>query len=96
MAHEFLVVEALQLRHCVCEFFELILTVVHSFICIIGSCFNHLRNVWIGDIEIHLSRKITQILVKELALIPPHLRVKCDIGNVCQCVNKEFNFTANY
>ena len=22
--------------------------------------------------------------------------MKCDIGNVCQCVDKEFNFTANY
>jgi hypothetical protein len=68
----------------------------HSFILVSGSCFNHLRNVWIGAIEILLSRKVTQILVEELALIPPHLRVKCDIGNVCRCVDKEFNFTANY
>jgi hypothetical protein len=52
--------------------------------------------VKIGAIEIHLSRRVTQILVEELALIPPHLCVKCDIGNVCQCVDKEFNFTANY
>jgi hypothetical protein len=49
----------------------------------LGSCFNHLCNVWIGAIEIHLSRKVTQILVDELALIPTHLRVKCNIGNVC-------------
>ena len=61
-----------------------------------GSCFNHLHNVWIGAIEILLSRKVTQILVEELAIIPPHLRVKCDIGNVCRCIDKEFNFTANY
>ena len=61
-----------------------------------GSCFNHLRNVWIGAIEILLSRKVTQILVEELALIPQHLRVKCDIGNVCCCIDKEFTFTANY
>jgi hypothetical protein len=61
-----------------------------------GSCFNHLRNVWIGAIEILLSRKVTQILEEELAIIPPHLRVKCDIGKVCRCVDKEFNFTANY
>jgi hypothetical protein len=32
---------------------------------------------------------------KEL-LITPHLRVKCDIGSVCRCVDKEFNKTANY
>ena len=50
----------------------------------------------IGAIEILLSRKVTQILVEELALVPPHLRVKCDIGNVCRCMDKEFNFTANY
>ena len=61
-----------------------------------GSCFNHLRNVWIGAIEILLSRKVTQILVEEIALIPQHLHVKCDIGNVCRCVDKEFAFTANY
>ena len=61
-----------------------------------ASCFNHLRNVWIGAMEILLSRKVTQILVEELALIPPHLHVKCDIGNVCCCVDKEFAFTANY
>ena len=47
-------------------------------------------------VEIYLSRKITQILVKELALIPLHLHVKCNIGNVCRCVNKEFNPTVNY
>ncbi len=35
-----------------------------------GSCFNHLCNVWIGAIEILLSRKVTQILVEELAIIP--------------------------
>ena len=52
--------------------------------------------MWIGAIEIYLSRKITQILVKELALIPSHLCVKCDIDNVCRCVDKEFNFAANY
>ncbi len=52
--------------------------------------------MWIGAIEIHLSRKVTQILVEELALIPPHLHVKCNISNVCQCVYKEFNFTVNY
>jgi hypothetical protein len=69
---------------------------VRCIICVPGSCFNHLRNVWIGAIEILLSRKVTQILVEELAVIPPHLRVKCDIGNVCLCVDKEFNFTANY
>ena len=61
-----------------------------------GSCFNHLHNVWIGAIEKILSRKVTQILVEELALIPPHLLVRRNIGNVCQCVDKEFNFTANY
>jgi hypothetical protein len=61
-----------------------------------GSCFNHLCNVWIGAIEILLSRKVAQILVEELALIPPHLHVKCDIENVCGCIDKEFNFTANY
>ena len=69
---------------------------VRCVIRVAGSCFNHLRNVWIGAIEILLSRKVTQILVEELAVIPPHLRVKCDIGNVCRCVDKEFNKTANY
>jgi hypothetical protein len=96
VAHEFLVVEELQLRRWGCKFLEIILTFVHSFICILGSCYNHLHNVWIGAIEIHLSRRVTQILVEELALIPPHLHVKCNIGNVCRCVDKEFNFTANY
>ena len=69
---------------------------VRCIICVPGSYFNHLRNVWIGAIEILLSRKVTQILLEELAVIPPHLRVECDIGNVCRCVDKEFNFTANY
>jgi hypothetical protein len=50
----------------------------------------------IGAIEILLSRKVTQNLVEELAIIPLYLYVKCDIGNICRCVDKKFNFTANY
>ena len=69
---------------------------LHSIFRLAGSCFNHLRNVWIGAIEILQSRKVTHILVEDLALIPQHLRVKCDIGNVCRSVDKEFAFTANY
>ena len=68
----------------------------HSVFHVAGSCFNHIRNVWIGATEILLSKKVTQILVEELAVIPSHLWVKCDIGNVCRCVDKEFNFMANY
>ena len=60
-----------------------------------GNCHQHIRNVWVGAVCKMMNRKLTQLLKHDLAIIPSHLRVKCDILNIERCIDKAFNGTAN-
>jgi len=61
-----------------------------------GNCWNHLRNVWLGAVEKYLDKKLQDIMKNDLALIPPHLRVTCNLGELNRQVDKECNVTCNY
>jgi hypothetical protein len=61
-----------------------------------GNCHQHLRNILVESGANHLLSKLSELLCDDLALIPPHLRVTCKIGNILRACNKDFNFTANY
>jgi hypothetical protein len=61
-----------------------------------GSCHQHLRNILVEAGANHLSSKLSELLCKDLAIIPPHLRVTCKIDGILRACDKEFNFTANY
>ena len=60
------------------------------------NCHQHLRNILVEGGANHLSSKLSELLCDDLALIPPHLRVTCKIGDILRACDKEFNFTANY
>ena len=60
-----------------------------------GNCFNHLCNVWLGATEKFLARKLGEHMKNDLALIPPHLRVTCNLGELNRQVDKEYNVTCN-
>ncbi len=44
----------------------------------------------------HLLSKLSELLCKDLAIIPPHLCVTFKIGDILRACDKESNFTANY
>ena len=52
--------------------------------------------MWVGAVCKMMNRKLTQLLKHDLAIIPSHLRVKCDILNIERCIDKAFNGTANH
>ncbi len=45
-----------------------------------GNCHQHLRNILVDMGANHLSYKLTELLCNDLAIITPHLRVSCSIG----------------
>ena len=51
-----------------------------------GNCFNHLRNIWLEAIELHLARKLREHLQQDLALIPPDVRVSTKLRYVWECI----------
>jgi len=61
-----------------------------------GNCFNHLRNVWLKQVENYLGRKLEDVMKIELGLLPPHLRVSCYLSELSRQVDKECNVTCNY
>jgi hypothetical protein len=61
-----------------------------------GDCWQHMRNIICNGIKLEMRSHLTQLLEVDLAIISPHLRVKCDLDNICRMCDKEFNGTANY
>ena len=61
-----------------------------------GNCHQHLRNILVDAGANHLSSKLTELLCDDLSIIPPHLRVTCNISHILRACDKEFGFTANY
>ncbi len=61
-----------------------------------GNCHQHLRNILVEAGANHLLSKLSELLCYDLAIIPPHLRVTCKIGDILRACDKEFNFTENY
>ena len=61
-----------------------------------GDCWQHMRNIICNGIDLEMRSHLTQLLEDDLSIIQPHLRVKCDLDNICRMCDKEFNGTANY
>jgi hypothetical protein len=61
-----------------------------------GNCHQHLRNILVESGANHLSSKLSHLLCEDIAIIPPHPRVTCKIGDILRACDKEFNLTANY
>ena len=47
-----------------------------------GNCHNHIRNIWVKALSNRMCVQLTQLLQHDLALIPPHLRITCDLYNI--------------
>ena len=60
-----------------------------------GNCHQHLCNILVDAGANHLSSKLTELLCNDLSIIPPRLRVTCNIGHILRACDKEFAFTAN-
>ena len=61
-----------------------------------AHCFNHLRNIWMGAVELYLTKKMIDVFKHDLELIPFQYRVACSLSELLIQVDKEYNFTANY
>ena len=60
------------------------------------DCHHHLRNVWIGALNKHLSKYLDKILQQDLSQISFRYRVSTMMDSVLQAVDKEFSLPANY
>ncbi len=60
------------------------------------DCMNHLRNVWLGNVETALSTHLNALLRLSLDEIDPQLRVTASISAVIRAVDKEFSLSSNY
>jgi len=60
------------------------------------DCMNHLRNVWIGNMEKELTKSLNQLLRVSLDEIDPRLRVSTSCSALFRAGWKEFCLNANY
>ena len=60
------------------------------------DCIQHLRNVWIGNMEKALTSELNNILRVSLDEINPTLWVQASISAVIRAIDKEFSLLANY
>ena len=60
------------------------------------DCMNHLCNVWIGGMEMSLSKYLNHMLQSNLGKIDSTLRVTTSVSAVIHAIDKEFSLFANY
>ena len=60
------------------------------------DCMHHLRNVWFGNMEKALTKKLNALLQSSLDEINPKLRVTASISAIIRAVDKEFSLSPNY
>ena len=60
------------------------------------DCVNHLRNVWLGNMERKLTKELNRQLRMDLDEIDPRLRVTSLIRAIICAVDKQFSLPANY
>ena len=58
-----------------------------------GDCHNHIRNMWVKAITSRMCKQLTHDLKSDIDSFPPHLRIRCDLMNEHQCIDKEINAT---
>ena len=57
---------------------------------------NHLHNVWFGDVVRKLGSHLDELLEEDFEEIHYSLRVTTDIGNLLSIIEEYFGGTANY
>lgn len=62
----------------------------------LDCCMNHLKNVWIGNMEKALAKHLNELLRSSLDEIDPTLRVTASISAIVRAIDKEFSLSANY
>ena len=60
------------------------------------DCHNHLRNVWVGGLELELSSYLSTVLRESLDRIDSTLRVKTLFSAFARAYDKGFSLSANY
>ena len=60
------------------------------------DCMNHLRNVWLGNVEKALLTYLNALMDTSLDEINPQLWITASISAVIHAVDKEFSLSSNY
>ena len=60
------------------------------------DCRNHLRNIWLGNMERTLTKELNRQLRVDLDEIDLRLRVTSSISAIIRAVDKEFSLSATY
>ena len=60
------------------------------------DCMNHLRYVWLGNVEKALSTYLNALMDTSLDEINPQLWITASISAVIRAVDKEFSLSSNY
>ena len=60
------------------------------------DCMHHLRNIWFGNMEKKLTKKLNAILHLDLDGIDPRLQVTVSVSALLRLVDREFSLSSNY
>ena len=60
------------------------------------DCWNHMRNVWFGNMENAITKHLNNMLRSSLDEIEPRLRVSALMSAIIRAIDKEFSLSANY
>ena len=60
------------------------------------DCMHHLRNIWFGNMEKKLTKKLNAMLRSDLDEIDPRFRVTMSVSALLCAVDKEFSLSSNY
>ena len=60
------------------------------------DCWDHLRNIWLNQVNIVLSKTLMEDLDEQLKDLPPNIRIHTDIIQLLRAVEKECSTSANY
>ena len=61
-----------------------------------ADCWQHLRNVWVGEVINQLSERLSEILDSDLKEISPFLRVDTEVTSLLRAIEKYFGGNADY
>mgnify|MGYP000990030802 CR=1 FL=1 len=59
-------------------------------------CHDYVRNIWGKALAKRMKKSLEEDHFKNLAEMPPHLRISYDLMNVHRCIDKECNDTKGY
>ncbi len=60
------------------------------------DCWDHLRNIWLNQVNIVMSKTLMEALDEQLKDLPPMLRIGTDIIQLLRAIEKECATSSNY